>query len=378
MSLTASISPAGMALVGNPVRLSVDTDSPATYTIRSGDDTLFTGSGEGKFFVHIQDVLASVVRPAELHNESPDVLLPAPGFSREVSVRVTNTAGDSRDLTLKVYLGGVSKRMLRHLHEQNKSIFLLKLMNPEANFFLTTRTSGKLITLRETEIHPLSFIYPDGGVLKVVAGGVTTTLVGVAGQPYALNLYRLRAKLFAENHVLASVFDIMIGDTKSCTIVLTPGSISRERYLLEFLNSYGAYERIEVTGTGSIKRESDEDEKPFLSYDEIIDDYVESWERTSGRETMAVESGYRTPDELAHLIDMLSSDDVKILGIAGRNIRVSATAENLVRAARSTAPESIKLTLRFADSEQRYSASLTEENFGSPRIHTKHFSQQFN
>lgn len=87
----------------------------------------------------------------------------------------------------------------------------------------------------------------------------------------------------------------MIGDTKSCTIVLTPGSISRERYLLEFLNSYGAYERIEVTGTGSIKRESDEDEKPFLSYDEIIDDYVESWDRTSGRETMAVESGYRTP-----------------------------------------------------------------------------------
>lgn len=154
----------------------------------------------------------------------PDVLLPAPGFSREVSVRVTNTAGDSRGLTLKVYLGGVSKRMLRHLHEQNKSIFLLKLMNPEANFFLTTRTSGKLITLRETEIHPLSFIYPDGGVLKVVAGGVTTTLVGVAGQPYALNLYRLRAKLFAENHVLASVFDIMIGDTKSCTIVLTPAA----------------------------------------------------------------------------------------------------------------------------------------------------------
>ena len=109
---------------------------------------------------------------------------------------------------------------------------------------------------------------------------------------------------------------------------------------------------IEITGTGSIQREA-EQENTFSTYDEVIDDYVESWERLSGRESMTVESGYRTNDELIHLIDMLSSDDIKILGLNGRNIRVNVTAENLTRASRATSPESIKLSLRFDDSEQR-------------------------
>jgi len=134
---------------------------------------------------------------------------------------------------------------------------------------------------------------------------------------------------------------------------------------------------IEITGTGSIQREA-EQENTFSTYDEVIDDYVESWERLSGRESMTVESGYRTNDELIHLIDMLSSDDIKILGLNGRNIRVNVTAENLTRASRATSPESIKLSLRFADSEQRYTSSITEDDFGSARIHTEQFTQQFN
>ena len=278
---------------------------------------------------------------------------------------------------MKVFIGGVSKRILRHLNDENKNVFIWKLMNPEGNFFQTTRTSGKLITIRETELLPIPFIYPEGGIIKVVANNIETTLIGVTGQPVALNLYRLRKKLFDTHHIFASVFEIYVGEIKSCTIVITPGTISQERYLLQFLNSYGSYELIEITGTGSIQREA-EQENTFSTYDEVIDDYVESWERLSGRESMTVESGYRTNDELIHLIDMLSSDDIKILGLNGRNIRVNVTAENLTRASRATSPESIKLSLRFADSEQRYTSSITEDDFGSARIHTEQFTQQFN
>lgn len=377
MSLTANISPTNMALIGNPVKLSINSSSLATYTISVSEQIIFTGSGEGDFFVFIQDILADIVQPQQLYNESEDLLLMRGDCTKNVKISISNIGGEIKNLSLRVFIGGVSKRMLRHLHDENKNIFIWKLMNPEGNFFQTTRTTDKLITIRETELYPLAFIYPEGGTIKVVANNIETELPGTVGQAVALNLYRLRKQLFETNHVLASVFDIYVGETKSCTIVITPGTISRERYILQFLNSYGAYELIEITGTGSIKRENSE-ENAYEVYDEVIDDYVESWERASGRESMSVESGYRTNDELVHLIDMLSSDDIRILGLDGRNIRVNATAENLTRAARATSPESIKLTLRFADSEERSTGSFPDDNFGSPRIHTIQFTQQFN
>lgn len=376
MSLTANIYPATMALTGNPIKLSVNTTSLATYVIKEGNNIVYTGSGERDFSIFIQDILAAIVQPATLYNESVDVLISATGSAKDITITVTNTEGGEVTLTLKALIGGVSKRTLRRLNDENSNIFTWKLLNSEGNFFQTTRETGRIFTLRETELLPIPFIYPDGE-LKVIASGITTTLPGTTGDPVALNLYRLRKNLFETSHVLASVFDIYSGEIKACTIVITPGTVSRERYLLQFLNSYGAYERIEVTGIGSIEHKA-ADEETYFVYDELVDDYVEARERQSGTDTLKVDSGYRSPEELVYLIDMLSSDDIKILGLDGRNIKVIATADNLASAARATTPESIKLTLRFAESEHHHTGSLLDDDFGSPRIHTEQFTPEFN
>lgn len=376
MSLTANIYPATMALTGNPIKLSVNTTSLATYVIKEGNNIVYTGSGEGDFSIFIQDILAAIVQPATLYNESVDVLISATGSAKDITITVTNTEGGEVTLTLKALIGGVSKRTLRRLNDENSNIFTWKLLNSEGNFFQTTRGTGRLFTIRETELLPIPFIYPDAE-LKVVAAGIATPLPGTTGDPVALNLYRLRKNLFETSHVLASVFDIYSGEIKACTIVITPGTVSRERYLLQFLNSYGAYERIEVTGIGSIEHKA-ADEETYFVYDELVDDYVEARERQSGTDTLKVDSGYRSPEELVYLIDMLSSDDIKILGLDGRNIKVIATADNLASAARATTPESIKLTLRFAESEHHHTGSLLDDDFGSPRIHTEQFTPEFN
>ena len=376
MSLTANIYPATMALTGNPIKLSVNTTSLATYVIKEGNNIVYTGSGEGDFSIFIQDILAAIVQPATLYNESVDVLISATGSAKDITITVTNTEGGEVTLTLKALIGGVSKRTLRRLNDENSNIFTWKLLNSEGNFFQTTRGTGRLFTIRETELLPIPFIYPDAE-LKVVAAGITTPLPGTTGDPVALNLYRLRKNLFETSHILASVFDIYSGEIKACTIVITPGTVSRERYLLQFLNSYGAYERIEVTGIGSIEHKA-ADEETYFVYDELVDDYVEARERQSGTDTLKVDSGYRSPEELVYLIDMLSSDDIKILGLDGRNIKVIATADNLASAARATTPESIKLTLRFAESEHHHTGSLLDDDFGSPRIHTEQFTPEFN
>jgi hypothetical protein len=376
MSLTANIYPSTIALAGNPIKLTINSSSVVSYTIRQADRTIFSGSGEGEFSVFLQDILSGILSPKHLLNESTDILLLDSTSATDIAISVQNTQGETKTLSLKAVIGGISKRLLRRLLDENSNIFTWKLLNSSVNFFKTTRTNGRIITIRETELLPIPFLYPDGA-LKVVAAGIETSLSGTAGQPVALNLYRLRKKLFQTNQKLASVFDIYSGSTKSCTIVITPGTVSRERYLLEFLNSYGAYERIEVTGIGNIESEIESD-STYQIYDESIDDYIEARERQSARDKLLVELGYRNTEELVHLMDMLASDDIKILGLSGRNIRVNAVADNLTHAIRSTVPESIKMTLHFVDSDVRYTGSLSEDEIGNPRIHTEQFTPQFN
>ena len=195
MSLTANIYPATMALTGNPIRLSVNTTSLATYVIKEGDNTVYTGSGEGNFSVFIQDILAAIVQPTTLYNESVDVLLSATGRAKDITITVTNTEGGEVTLILKALIGGVSKRTLRRLNDENSNIFTWKLLNSTGNFFQTTRGNGRIFTIRETELLPIPFIYPDAE-LKVAAAGIDTPLPGITGDPVALNLYRLRKNLF--------------------------------------------------------------------------------------------------------------------------------------------------------------------------------------
>lgn len=376
MSLTANIYPSTIALAGNPIKLTINSSSVVSYIIRQADRTIFSGSGEGEFSVFLQDILSGILSPKHLLNESTDILLADSTSATDIAISVQNTQGETKTLSLKAVIGGISKRLLRRLLDENSNIFTWKLLNSSVNFFKTTRTNGRIITIRETELLPIPFLYPDGA-LKIIAAGIETSLSGTAGQPVALNLYRLRQKLFQTNQKLASVFDIYSGSTKSCTIVITSGTVSRERYLLEFLNSYGAYERIEVTGIGNIESEIESD-STYQIYDESIDDYIEARERQSARDKLQVESGYRNTEELVHLMDMLASDEIKILGLSGRNIRVNAVADNLTHAIRSTVPESIKMTLHFVDSDVRYTGSLSEDEIGNPRIHTEQFTPQFN
>lgn len=92
MSLTANIYPATMALTGNPIKLTINTTSLATFTIREGESIIYTGSGEGDFAVHIQDILAAILQPANLYNESPDVLLYATANFKNITIAITNSS----------------------------------------------------------------------------------------------------------------------------------------------------------------------------------------------------------------------------------------------------------------------------------------------
>ena len=182
---------------------------------------------------------------------------------------------------------------------------------------------------------------------------------------------------FSKNNMLASQFEIITVEGKAVTIVISPANIEKERYYIEFLNSYGAYECIEVTGKPTLDQDKGEDEV-YGKYDEEVNDYTESRERVNTVDNLHVQTGFKTEKELMFILDMLSSDEIYLIGYGNRGIKVNASADSLAIAKNMNTPQSLPITLRFCDSEKHFTQELNSNDFNNPRIHTDVFSKQFN
>lgn len=380
MSLTATIYPRTMALSGNPIRLDINSSTPVSYIIRDRDDIIYEGSGaEGNFNVFIDEILAAILSPTKFTGEETDIVLPTVGNLKEYSIQITNQEGESKILQHKVLLGGISKRAMRHLNQFGSNIFTFKLLNAAGNFFMSTRSETRILTIRETEIKPLLFIAPKSELTITVAEGISKIISDlVIEECYALNLGALRKFFFDNHNILANRFDISTDEGIAVKIIITPTNTKKERYYLMFLNSYGAYECIDVTGSPTLDQDTGEDEQLYGKYDEEINDYTESRERVSTIDTIHVQTGFKTEQELKFLLDMLSSDNIYLIGYEDREIKVNASADSLAIAKKMNQPQSLPITLRFCDSERHFTQALKDLDFSNPRIHTQEFSKEFN
>lgn len=379
MSLSANIFPRTMALSGNPIRLDITSSSPVTYVIQDGKEIVFEGSGEkGDFYVFIDEILSAILASVRYSGQETDIILNTSGNLKEYTVNVANTEGENKTLQHKVILGGISKRAMRHLNQEGSNIFTFKLLNAAGNFFMSTRSETRILTIRETEIRPLLFIAPKTTFTVTVSEGISKEITGLlVGKCYALNLDALRRYFFDSENILASQFIVSTDEGTAVTIIILPANVAKERYYLEFLNSYGAYECIDVTGKPTLDQDSGEEET-YGKYDELVNDYIESRERVRTVDTIHVQTGFKTNNELMFLLDMLSSDDIYLLGYEDREIKVNASADSLAVAKTMDQPQSLPITLRFTDSERHFTQALQGADFDNPRIHTQEFSKEFN
>lgn len=379
MSLSANISPRTMALSGNPIRLDIVSSSPVSYTILDGKEAVFEGSGEGGTFnVFIDEILSAILLPTRYTGQETDIILETFNNFKNYIVNIVNSEGETEILQHKVILGGISKRAMRHLNQEGSNIFTFKLLNAAGNFFMSTRSETRILTIRETEIRPLLFIAPKTAFTVTVSDGISKEITGlIVGKCYALNLGGLRRYFFDSENILASQFIVSTDEGTAVKIVIVPADVAKERYYLEFLNSYGAYECIDVIGKPTLDQDSGEKET-FGKYDELVNDYIESRERVRTVDTIHVQTGFKTSKELMFLLDMLSSEDIYLLGYEDREIKVNASADSLAIAKTMNQPQSLPITLRFADSERHFTQALKGGDFNNPRIHTQEFSKEFN
>lgn len=120
----------------------------------------------------------------------------------------------------------------------------------------------------------------------------------------------------------------------------------------------------------------DEDEDAvFRRYDEITDDYYSDRIRTE-IQAVTVKTGFKRPQEIRFLLDLLSSDDVYLAGY-GRESGNSFGGEFSYRV-RPDAPQNVTLKLTFAEKESNWTGEITESGYRKPRVHSKEFSKQFN
>ena len=379
-ALKVNIYPTGNAFTRNPIFLSVSSSSMATYSIRMNNEEVFKGNGIGEFRVNIAEIVETGITDVRILSDNMEHLLAVSGLSAEVTIHVVNEGEEEDNLSFTAWKGGISKKEFRRLRNMGTDIFSLKFLNESCNFFFTTRSNDWRITMRETELYPLCFIYP-GHELKIteLLTGQSLAIPGTAGNFYALNLEAVRLKFFTDYGVLANLFDVYSGDTFALRIGIEQSPTVREHYRLRFLNSYGTYEVFSLEGEASVTPGMDEDEDAvFRRYDEITDDYYSDRIRTEIQEAVTIKTGFKRPQEIRFLLDLLSSDDVYLSGYGREEIKVIPSAEEFSYRVRPDAPQNVTLKLMFADKESNWTGEITESGYRKPRVHSKEFSKQFN
>ena len=379
-ALKVNIYPTGNAFTRNPIFLSVSSSSMATYSIRMNNEEVFKGNGIGEFRVNIAEIVETGITDARILSDNTEHLLAVSGLSAEVTIHVVNEGEEEDNLSFTAWKGGISKKEFRRLRNMGTDIFSLKFLNESCNFFFTTRSNDWRITMRETELYPLCFIYP-GHELKIteLLTGQSLAVPGTTGSLYALNLEAVRLKFFTDYGVLANLFDVYSGDTFALRIGIEQSPTVREHYRLRFLNSYGTYEVFSLEGEAGVTPGMDEDEDAvFRRYDEITDDYYSDRIRTEIQEAVTIKTGFKRPQEIRFLLDLLSSDDVYLSGYGQEEIKVIPSAEEFSYRVRPDAPQNVTLKLTFAEKESNWTGEITKSGYRKPRVHSKEFSKQFN
>lgn len=379
-ALKVNIYPTGNAFTRNPIFLSVSSCSMATYSIRMNNEEIFKGNGIGEFHVNIAEIVETGITGARILPDNTDHILAVSGLSAEVTIHVVNEGEEEDNLSFTAWKGGISKKEFKRLRNMGTDIFSLKFLNESCNFFFTTRSNDWRIMMRETELYPLCFIYP-GHELKIMEllTGQSFSIPGTVGNFYALNLEAVRLKFFTDYGVLANLFDVYSGDTFALRIGIEQSPTVRERYRLRFLNSYGVYEVFSLEGEASVTPGMDEDEDAvFRRYDEITDDYYSDRIRTEIQEAVTIKTGFKRPQEIRFLLDLLSSDNVYLSGYGQEEIKVIPSAEEFSYRVRPDAPQNVTLKLTFAEKESNWTGEITESGYRKPGVHSKEFSKQFN
>ena len=249
--------------------------------------------------------------------------------------------------------GGVSKQELRRLKALNTTPFQDRFLEGIKQFAFTTRTIGNTITIRRRELLPIYFL-SSSNPITVSSDGLPDAIISYEPEEF-------------------TPFDIVsyIGSSGNKEVTFSRGPASfkvvildddpKQEYslLLKFRNSLGVFEAVELTGKPTINY-------PFTNtegkkFDGVVNDFTDTRNNSTYRVTIDVESGYKSPEELAFLIDLILSKEVYLFDKDGNETRVLITADSYSRPLVSTIPQSIKLKIKTLEDDPLFTPILMKD-----------------
>lgn len=284
---------------------------------------------------------------------------------------------------LTVIPGGISKQNFRRLAALQTDIFESRFLSYKGNFFLTTRTAGWQVIMKETELYPLYFFTTQNleivEVVDKIKGGAMTYDELTPGL-HALDIDLMRRKFMETYKVIPSVFDVYMAGVFSCRIVVERSSALADRHRLKFRNSLGVFEIIEITGRLTVAPEYESaDDAAYKRYDSLSRDFNLKRGRIERRQVMSIDTGVKRPDELRFMMDMLGSDDVWLLDFGDFPIKVIPSIDDFTYSPRPLAPEKFTLKLTVAESETYIMEDIADDTASQkPSVFSDQFSKHFN
>lgn len=235
---------------------------------------------------------------------------------------------DEASCDFYLYGGGISK-LARKVYGN----FLTdRLDNPHTNFFLTSRTSQRIIAIPENELAALGYYSGDDTKKKFYircAGQTVETIDHTAlaiDTPQSLDLAALRISLAASTGVLHSVFDIVTDTGYACTVLITEAETATN-YRIRFINSLGASEYIALYGDLDFIPELEQKEKVSV-YNSTVSDFIDEPQAATMRMIYNFSAAVRTMSDRLFVLDMLLAKE-QYFYIGSRNNRCKVTADNL-------------------------------------------------
>lgn len=350
--------PAGIAFASDPLLVSL---SEGENVLRSGAGEEFALRLSSAGAVDISDVVEAWAAPLA-EPSGPSWLERVESWGddspRRVFINWTGRVipgGPKLKFATYVIPGRTSLQNLQMF--AGSDIFARRLLHPQGNPFLTTRTHTGQIILKETELAPLYFvqdsekveditIHTSAGVPMLWSPGAQLLLEPTMGiGVYTVDLKKARREIFERYGIIASEFAIRKGGRVAAEVFIEAAAPSKSRHLLRFRNSFGVFEQIELTGelTNEVQLvEADSFKKFRAEFKRFENDR----RRAEVESVLTVATGPKRPDELLLLLDALASDEVWLLGYGLTPVRVIPEVKGVSMPERQEEPQSVDLTLR--------------------------------
>lgn len=358
----------------NPIAIGLDKYSTKYTAHISRDAVLDLGE--------ILDAIVPDLPDAELSKKSDSVLLHIENASAAGPrwFRVLTQSSSSPLLSGNAFRGGVSRQNFLAYAAANTDVFEARLFRMDRNFFWTGRTVGRIIAMKETELEPLIFYKKDlsSATLKITAGehsfsfGISTSGV------WALDVEELRRKFYEEFNIIANLFTIAVNGKQACTLVIEEAPVARERAIIRFRNSLGAFERIDLPGEVSVKLTHGEDESAnFLSFEPQTMRFVNGRNRPTTSQTYELSTLLQAAD-VPLFVQMLAAEEAWLISADGSRCRVIPSVEELTFGARFKEPQPVTLSLRCIFDDLNPTADIAEVIGTRSRLFHHTFDNYFN